>query len=248
MTGIEWGLSRETTTERVIGRLKELITEGELKPGEKLPPERELTSLLGVSRPVLREALQALSALRLLRVRHGDGVYVTSLEPDLLVEPLRVVLSLDPTAIEQIYEARQVLEVGIAGLAARRMTPEMESQFDEILAEAQANVDDPKAFSRIDLELHETIVDMVTNPFLTVAMKSLNELSRSSREFTCTVPGVTPRALEEHRRIVGALKARDGRAARRAMREHLENVLAAWESAKGSTGSNENRGEVAERE
>jgi len=230
--GIDWSLSRDTTTERVIGRLKELIGERKFGPGDKLPPERELCSLLGVSRPILREALQALAALRLVRIRQGDGVYVTSLKTDLLLEPLRFVLRLDPTAIEQLYQARQVIEVGITELAASSMTPEAERRLEEILAESEAQVEDPKAFSRTDIELHETIARLVTNPFLTVVIESLNELSRAGREFTCTVPGVTPRALEEHRRIVAALKARDGRAAGRAMKEHLENVLAAWQSAR----------------
>ena len=190
--------------------------------------------MLGVSRPAVREALQALAALRLVTVRHGNGVYVSSLEPDLLVEPLPFVLSLDPASVEQIYQARQVIEVGIAGLAAQRMTPDWEQRLEMILAEAEASLDDPRAFSRVDIELHETITRMVANPFLTVIMKTIGELGRASRELTCFVPGVPARSLEDHRKIVDALKAQDADAARQAMGEHLSNVLEAWKRAKGT--------------
>jgi hypothetical protein len=76
----DWRVDRQTATQRIIARLKELIASGEFAPGERLPPERALAEMLGVSRPSLREALQALAALRLIEIRHGDGVYVTSLD------------------------------------------------------------------------------------------------------------------------------------------------------------------------
>jgi GntR family transcriptional repressor for pyruvate dehydrogenase complex len=233
-------LDRETAAQQIVRRLTEAIAHGEFLAGEKLPPERELAASLGVSRPALREALQALSALRLVRVRHGDGIYITSLDAKLLVEPLQLVLSLNESAIEQIYQARVVLESAIAEEAAREITDEqverlegLLAEMEGLLAEIEASGDDTKAFSRLDVAIHAEIAHAVSNPFLTIALESITELGMAGRRFTCTVPGVPARSCHELREIVDRLRAHDPAGARQAMRHHILNVIETWSQESG---------------
>ncbi|MEZ4768608.1 MAG: GntR family transcriptional regulator [Caldilineales bacterium] len=111
---------KSAIAEEISARLLTLIQEKQLKPGDKLPPERELAATMQVSRPSLREALRALALMNVLEIRQGDGAYVTSLEPDLLVEHLDFVISLDDSTIHHLFEVRRILETGIAQLAAQR--------------------------------------------------------------------------------------------------------------------------------
>src|ERR1700682_959187 len=111
-----------SVTEGAIDRIRELIVSGSWGPGDRLPKESELAAQLGLSRNSLREAVRALSQLRVLEVRQGDGTYVSSLEPDLLLESTGFVshLLLGDTAVE-LYEVRRILEAAAAALAAARI-------------------------------------------------------------------------------------------------------------------------------
>jgi GntR family transcriptional regulator, transcriptional repressor for pyruvate dehydrogenase complex len=224
-----------------MARLKELIVSREFGPGEKLPPERELVEMLGVSRPVLREALQALSALRLLNIRQGDGIYVSSLETATLLEPLSFVLTLDETAVEQVLETRLIVETGIARVAALRMTEEAGRRLDELMTKMEARRDQPEEFHGADVEFHDAIASLVPNPFLTVFLQSLGELGEAARALVCSVPGALDQAVIDHRRITDALKARDPEDACEAVNDHIENVLRLWQRARAETDMGERR-------
>ena len=122
MTSAIEPIKKSAISEEISSRLLLMIREKQLSPGEKLPPERELAAMLNVSRPSLREALRALAIMNVIEMRQGDGTYITSLEPELLVEHLDFVLSLDDSTFLQLFEARKIVEVGIASLAAQRIT------------------------------------------------------------------------------------------------------------------------------
>jgi GntR family transcriptional repressor for pyruvate dehydrogenase complex len=209
--------------ETIVARLLDLIKERELGPGDKLPPERELAAMLEVSRPSLREALRALSVLNVIEMRQGDGTYVSSLDPGLLVEHLEFVLALDDSTILQLFEARKILEVGIVALAARRITDE-EIEALEHIVHTTETVDNPIDFLKNDLELHERITEAARNPILARTMASISQLGLASRRRTTAIPGVMPNTVEDHRRIVAALRARDPEAAQQAMLTHLNQV------------------------
>jgi GntR family transcriptional regulator, transcriptional repressor for pyruvate dehydrogenase complex len=230
---------RDTTTHRVMAQLKERIVSREFRPGEKLPSERELAEMLGVSRPALREALQALSALRLLNIRQGDGIYVASLETATLLEPLSFVLMRDETAVEQVFETRLIVEIGIARVAARRMTAEAGRRLDEHLRTMEAVRERPEEFHRADVAFHDEIASLVPNPFVTVLLQSLGELGEAARAHVCSVPGALDQAILDHRRITEALKARDPEAASVAVNDHIENVLRIWQRARAETDTRE---------
>ena len=113
-------------TDEAILKIKEMIISGELSPGDRLPPEKELSERLGLSRSSMREAVKALEVIRVLDVRRGDGTYVTSLEPRLLLEAMSFVVDLhDDSSILELFAVRRILEPAAVALAAARMTDDV---------------------------------------------------------------------------------------------------------------------------
>lgn len=227
---------QQTVAEAISAEILELLRQRELKPGDKLPPERELADMLGVSRPSLREALRALSIMKVVEVRQGDGTYVTALNPEELVEHLEFVFMLDESTTVQLFEARKIVETGNAALAAQRISSTELAALRHCLERSERSVDDPEAFMLADIELHEIITRAARNPLLERFMASIGTLSRASRHKTTHMIGVTATALADHRQIVAALEARDAQAASRAMLRHLEHIeQAAREAADQSS-------------
>jgi GntR family transcriptional repressor for pyruvate dehydrogenase complex len=177
-----------------------------------------------VSRPSLREALQALAIMNIIEMRQGDGTYVTSLEPELLVEPLDFVFSLNDSTLLELFEARKIVEVGIVALAAQRITAAEIQELETCLEKSLKASDNPRAFLEADLELHKRIVTAAQNPLLGRFMDSISQLGLVSRSRTTEIPGLIKQSAADHQAIVAALKAHDPEAARQAMLRHLDNV------------------------
>ena len=217
---------REGLPDRVKAQLLGMISAGELAPGDRLAPERELASEMGVSRNVVREAIRSLVDSNVLEARHGAGVFVDSLRMESLVEPLIMVLSLESATLHSLAQARVTIEPGIAALAAERGSENDLRALEELLEEGRRTAaENSQRFMQIDVELHERIVRMTDNPFLLRIMEGVGHLARSSRRFTNIFPRMREAAHADHERIVAALRARDPEAARDAMREHLEHVM-----------------------
>lgn len=215
---------KDVLPKRIATRLLSLIKEKHLRPGDKLPPERELAGMMQVSRPSLREALQALAIMNIIEIRQGDGTYVTSLEPGLLIEPLNFVFALDDSTLLELFEARKIVEVGLVALAAQRITAEELAEMETCLTKSLQNAADPDAFLQADLELHKRIATAARNPIMQRFMDSISQLGLASRSRTTHIPGLTKQSAEDHRAIVAALKAHDPEAARQAMLQHLNRV------------------------
>lgn len=228
-------IRRSVVSEQVATRLIELIQEGELQPGEKLPSERELAARLEVSRPSLREALRALSMMNIIEIRPGDGTYITSLEPELLIRPLEFILSLQDDTLLFLFEARRIIEVGCAGLAAQRISDDELDRAEELVERAREVVDDPIEFLKTDLELHDIIVEATRNPLLQQLMASISQLQLASRERTVTVSGMRDRTIEDHAAIVKALRGRNPKASERAMLQHLTHAEQALLASQDTT-------------
>ena len=217
-------LEKDILPDKIADQLLTLIKEKRLGPGDRLPPERELAAAMGVSRPSLRVALRALSVMRVIEIRPGAGAYVTALEPRQLVEHLDFVLSLDDSTFIQLFDARKVLEAGIADLAAQNITDEEIEALELCLVESLQAVDNPQAFLQADIKLHTLIAEAAHNPILSRMMASLNQLGLASRRRTADLPGVIPQSVKDHRDIVNALKSRDPELARQMMLRHLGHV------------------------
>lgn len=217
-------LSRSTLPEEIASRLLGLIRAEQLRPGDKLPAERDLAAAMGVSRPVLREALRALSIMRVVDIRQGAGTYITALEPQQLVSHLDFVFSKDSVALAQVLETRRVVEIGNVRLAAQRIVPFQVERLEAILVDLREAVDEPDRFSSLDIAFHDTVCEAAANFLLAQFMRIINTLGKVSRERTGAARATRERALGDHEAILAALRARDPEAAANAMRSHLDHV------------------------
>lgn len=207
---------KQSVPEEIVKEILQMIQRGDLKPGDQLPTERELMEQLGVSRSSIREALRALSVMNVINIRQGHGTYVSSLDPELLVEHLEFVVSLEDATLLHLFEVRKMIEVYCAELAAKRIKP------DEII-HLQKKLD-LNSVRDIDTELHREIAELTKNPILIRIYASIDRLSLMSRNRTGSLPGVREQATIDHTRIVKAIIAHDPEEAKLAMMQHLTFV------------------------
>jgi GntR family transcriptional repressor for pyruvate dehydrogenase complex len=207
-----------------IGTIKQMIVRGEIQPGQRLPAERDLAAQLGVSRPSLREAIRALIALNILESRHGEGTFVSSLEPELLSEPIDFLLQVNDGALQALFEARRVLEAGVAALAAERATDLELAELEDFVKLGRTKLDDAEAFVEHDIEFHARIQRSARSPILASLLTSVATLSHVSRRRTAQSATTRARALADHEAMTKVLKARDPLSAHAAMVDHLEHV------------------------
>lgn len=222
---------REAVADQITERILSLIREQQLRPGDKLPPERELATMLGVSRPTVRESLRSLAMINVVELRHGSGTFVTSLEAELLVERFDLVFSLNDNSFLDLIEARKVIEPGATALAAQRATNEEIARFDDILMRSWDCLrTHPQEFPRLDVEFHTMMAECSHNALLTRIMQSVARLGIASSQRTASsrrggvdVAGVE-RAVRAHQDILDAIKERNPELARERMIHHLQSV------------------------
>lgn len=211
-------------TSQATETIKKMIISGELRAGQRLPAERDLALLLGVSRPSLREAIRALTALNIVESRHGDGTFVSSLDPELLSQPVDFLLQVNNESLTALFEARRALESGIAALAAERATELELAELDDFVKHGRALVDDVDAFIQHDIAFHIRLRRIARSPILASLLSSVDALSAESRRQTAQSSRTRALAHGDHQRLVRALKARDPALAQAVMVEHLEHV------------------------
>jgi GntR family transcriptional repressor for pyruvate dehydrogenase complex len=219
-------IKRSAVAREAIDIIKQMLLRGEIQPGQRLPAERELAAQLGVSRPSPREAIRALIALNILESRHGEGTFVSSLEPELLAEPIDFLLQINEDAIYSLFEARRVLEAGVAALAAVRASDLELAELEDFARDGRAKVNDVDRFIEHDVEFHARIRRAARSPILSSLLASVSALSYESRRRTAHSAAVRGRALADHQAMVKTLKKRDPEAAHSAMVAHLEHVRA----------------------
>ena len=218
---------RVSVTDEAIEKIKGMIVSGELGPGDRLPREADLAEHLGLSRSSLREAVRALSLVRILDVRQGDGTYVTSLDSSLLLDALSFVVDLhQDRSVLALLEARRVLEAETAALAAQRISPEQLAQLRAEL-EAMPDCGSVEEFVDNDLRFHRTIAAASGNPVLAKLLESLSGRTARARIWRgITESGAIDRTLAEHRAIADAIEQRRPEVARAWMNVHLASVEA----------------------
>src|SRR5215475_4440288 len=209
------------TTEQVVARVYELIKQQDLKPGDRLPPERELSKQLGISRPALRAGLSSLISMGVLQSRQGAGTFICEGPPALDSEPLRLLAELHGFSYEHMFETRSILEVGAAGLAAERATGDQMATMAEEIAEMYAWLSDPQQFLVHDLAFHRAVAAASGNPTLATLVEMVSAILYERRRETIERAHDFNEALELHRRIYRAIRARKPDEAREAMREHI---------------------------
>jgi len=212
-------------TDEAIEKIREMITSGDLGPGDRLPPEKELSERLGLSRNSLREAVKALEVIRVLDVRRGDGTYVTSLEPRLLLEAMSFVVDLHTDrSVLEIFGVRRILEPAAAALAARQITPDTLSRLGDLIDATEA-VGGVEHLVQHDLEFHQTIVEAAGNEYLSRLVESMSSGTVRARIWRgITQQGATDRTISEHRGILDALRRGDARLAEALMLTHIAGI------------------------
>ena len=210
--------------EEVAKQIERLIVEGGLKPGDKLPPERELAEMFQVSRSSLRDAIRTLELTGLLEPRHGEGTVVCDLSADLLVNPLANMLTRKRELVAELLDVRKMLEPPLAARAAAHASPEEIAYLEDILRRQKEKVRRGELAIEEDSEFHYTIAMAAKNSVVQKVLDVLMDLLRTSRERSLQVEGRRQRSLAGHRRILKAIRQRDSTAAERAMRRHLREI------------------------
>ena len=212
-------------TDEAIEKIKAMIVSGELGPGDRLPPEKELSERLGLSRNSMREAVKALEVIRVLDVRRGDGTYVTSLEPHLLLEAISFVVDMhDDDSLLELFAVRRMLESQATGLAAGNATAEQAQVLvDEVAAvDPGISIDDLVAH---DMRFHGEIVRLTGNAYLASLIESLNSHTIRARVWRgLTEQNAIERTLAEHRAIADAIAAHDSALATSLATAHIAGV------------------------
>ena len=212
-------------TDEAIDKIKEMIVSGALGPGDRLPKEADLAERLGLSRNSLREAVKALSIIKVLDVRQGDGTYVTSLSPDLLLESLSFVVDFhrDDTVL-QFLEVRRILEPAATALASRRMNDSDIAKLQRVLDELGA-APSVEALVANDLEFHRAIAAGSGNAALCSLIDGLSGPTTRARIWRgLTQEGAVERTREQHQAIVDAIAGREPELARSWATVHIAGV------------------------
>lgn len=211
--------------EQVMDQIKEMIDNGVLKKGDKLPSERDLVEELQVSRASIREALRALEVIGLIECRQGEGNFIKSSFQDNLFEPLSIMYMLEGTNPGDILELRKIMEVEAAGLAAKRITEEQLAELKEIM-ERFENCKDEELNAMIDKELHYKIAEcsgnvLIFNILRTVSLL-VDDFIKDARRLIIADQDKKKMLLLQHKDIYLAVEMHSSVAARKAMRQHLD--------------------------
>ena len=196
-------------TDEAIEKIKDMIISGRLGPGDRLPREAELGLQLGLSRNSLREAVRALALVNVLDVRQGDGTYVTSLAPALLLDALSFVVDFQhDDSVLQFLEVRRILEPAATAMATRRLSDEALAGLADLLDELGPDADVEELVAN-DQEFHRRIAAGSGNDVLASLIESLSGRTHRARVWRGLTQGsATSRTLDEHRAIQQAMAGR----------------------------------------
>jgi GntR family transcriptional regulator, transcriptional repressor for pyruvate dehydrogenase complex len=212
-------------TDEAIEKIKAMIVSGELRPGDRLPKEADLAAPLGLSRNSLREAVRALSLVRILDVRQGDGTYVTSLEPKALLDGLSFIVDLHhDTTVLEFFEVRRILEPAATALAAQQIGLETVEELRDHLAKVTGESSVEELVEN-DLEFHRRIAEAAGNSVLYSLIDTLCGPTIRARVWRgLTQEGALKRTLDEHHAILDALAGRQAEIARALATVHIAGV------------------------
>lgn len=215
---------RPRATDDVIDRLSRLITGNQMEAGNVLPSEQALSEMFGVSKRTVREGLRALAAQGVVRTAQGKRAVVSGASPVAIEAYFRFVQRMDGDSVAELYELREVIEVGASALAARRATAKDMARARHAIDSMTAAGDNADDYIAGDLAFHSALIDSAHNRFLTAVMSALSGALHVERELgvrSRIEAGGYPRAVAEHRAVLEAIEARDSSGAERAMVAHM---------------------------
>ena len=206
-----------------MAQIEGLITRGELKAGDQLPPERQLAEQFEVSRASVREALRSLELLGIVETRPGGGTFVRRAQPDDLARPLTTLITRGHS-LADVIDVRGLVEPAIAERAARNITAPELAQLREILRVQEAKVAAGESYVEEDTRFHEAIGQAARNELMVTVLGVIWDVLRSSREEWLRTEKRAHSSLAAHRRILAALERHDPAAARAAATDHIHAV------------------------
>lgn len=215
------GAADKQLTMRVVSHIQKLIETGVLKAGNKIPPEREFATQLKICRASLRAGIGYLAAMGVLKVRHGVGTFVAEEARAVDSFSMHLLSALNGFKPKQMFEARLVLEGGLAAMAAERGGDLHFAMMAEEVTEMYATFDDPQEYLIHDVRFHRAIAEAAGNPILAVLMETVVSAMYDARRRTVEQSSDLRQSADMHRTIYRAIRARDAVAARKAMEQHL---------------------------
>jgi GntR family transcriptional regulator, transcriptional repressor for pyruvate dehydrogenase complex len=211
--------------EQIVQQVQESIHKSALKPGDQLPPERELAQQFGVSRTAVREAVKALREKGLVEAYPGRGTFITDGTSYTIGQSLDRMMKIgQPEGSAYLAEVRETLEPEIAALAARRADEEDLASMRELISVMDSARKDPEAFIEADLDFHLALAEAAANPLILSLIDSIVGLLREQRMRIFHVEGGPERGQYHHKRILEAIEHRDPLGAREAMKAHMRQV------------------------
>ena len=227
----------ERVADTVVMQIEDLIVTGALRPGRKLPPERELAETLGVSRPKLREAMHRLEDAGLIEVRRSDGAFVRELSGPVLAPAMVALCARHPEAFRDFLDYRREQEALAARFAAERATPDDMAAISAAMEamEAEFAHGRPQDAARFDLDFHMAVIEAAHNAMLLHVMRSVHDLMArgvfAKRDRLYRAAETREALLAQHRAIAEAIRAGDPDAAATAAVAHIDHVALAFRSA-----------------
>jgi GntR family transcriptional repressor for pyruvate dehydrogenase complex len=210
--------------DEIVERIKEMIRRGELRAGERIPPERMLAATFKVSRNCVRQAIQALSERKVLRSRRGAGTYVCTPDESALIDSFAIPIRLQKDLIREILEFRLLLEPQIASLAARNITADELDRLKIIVCDQERRILAGKEDSELDAAFHSGLAVASKNRIIQQVLEMAHEILNESRSQPLWSEARRKASRAGHLRIIDALENRDAAMAFEAMREHLRSV------------------------
>ena len=213
-------------SEEIASQIRQVILSGKLKPGDRLPTERELVEQFHSSRVSVREAVRSLEHLGLVKIKRGagGGTYVTGANYRPVAESFLVKMQMSKGTVEHITEARLLLEPGVCRLAAVHATRQDLMRLRETVEDQEALVKEGRKDASYDLRFHQLLIEAAHNPILALTAISVMDLLVKALERARVSGGMTPHVVSFHRNIYNALRDRDGECASRLMADHIRDI------------------------
>lgn len=226
-------IRRRKLADEVLERLIDLIQQGELRPGEQMPSERDLMATFAVGRAAVREALQALAGMGMISIQHGERARITAVTAQSMIDQIdrsaRHLLSTSPGSVEHLKEARLLFEVDMTRIAARKATTDDVARLQEKIALMEENLGNHQAFIEADMDFHKTLAAISENPIFSAVSQAMLQWLAEYHVDVVSVPGAEDVTLGEHREILQSVAAHDADAAERAMVGHLTRASALYQ-------------------
>ncbi|MBQ4061660.1 MAG: FadR family transcriptional regulator [Christensenellaceae bacterium] len=217
-------LKKTRLYEAIVEQLVELIKDGKLKPGDRLPSERQLSEELQVSRTAIREALRSMESMGYIDSKVGGGTYVKSVTMDSVIDPFSVMLAQNGNLLSDLVDVRMLLEGEIASLAAKKATKEQVDRIRLELDEMKKDIENGGNGLKGDNTFHDMLADVAANSALTLILTMCAGLLSKTREATLKIPGQPLMALADHHAILDAIESHQHAQAATLMRRHLRKV------------------------